>query len=222
MIIYFDKNTGEITRVIQVGLLDIPLPKALENEEILKIEYENKKLLNSNPTITEKFFKKIFSLKSNIFLYKFVLDNNLPIDIVKKEIKQSISCVRLYPATIIVDIQKFIPNKNIRYCQNHTLRNGLWVQIYREDTKYYFFVFNKKGILLSEQRFHISDDEKLLYTDAVLFKRESYPHYLGMVEAIKEFKKLKFKYLDLMYLTGDRGIDRFKKQWGDIVEVNSL
>lgn len=59
---------------------------------------------------------------------------------------------------------------------------------------------------------------KYFYKSGIVFDRDYYPHYLGLY-SFYEFLKGKKKFIDLGGLSKDEDLNKFKKKWGKVVDV---
>jgi hypothetical protein len=59
---------------------------------------------------------------------------------------------------------------------------------------------------------------KYFYKSGIVFDRDYYPHYLGLY-SFYEFLKNKKRWIDLGGLSKDEDLNKFKKKWGEVVDV---
>lgn len=219
MIIIYNKKTGHITATVFSRRNNFPLPTPNEGEQLIEIEHDGKNI-HGEILIEPDLFERIEKGKDNLLSYKLVDDAICGKRFEKKEqIKQVAPACFRFNKTVIIDTENPQLDKDVVYYNKRAIQDRLITKSYFIDKILYLFVL-KDNEIISEQRFTLISDKVANYSDAILFKRISFPHYLGLYEAIDILKKKGIKEIDLMFLVNDPTIDNFKKKWGKITETN--
>jgi hypothetical protein len=203
MRIIFDKTTKKIVGLINDRKTSHLPPSLLGmNTDFFDIDYSEKDLKK------DKLAQIVKKEKNNLLGKKLIAKNG---EISFKELpKRKIK-------TVYLDIKKPEFHKDINIYVKKAKEKGVKVQI--RGSKQLFVDINVKEKTVGTMQFLKKGCCKYFYNKGIVKDRKYYPHYIGMYEVYKYLKEKKFKYIDLGGLTGDTGVDNFKKKWGKIVEI---
>jgi hypothetical protein len=120
--------------------------------------------------------------------------------------------------TVLLDIKNPKFDKDVEIYVKKAKENGAKVEI--SDIGRLVNVYIKaEGIEVGKMIFLKKGCCEYIYKMGTVSDRDFYPHYLGLYSFWEYLKDKRKKYIDLGGMSKDEDLNRFKKKWGEVVDV---
>jgi hypothetical protein len=189
MRIIYNKKTKEIVGVIK-DLVTSHLPPTSLGDTEYK-DFDNKKL--DDDLLRKRFIKTKKGFKI-------------------KEFK------RPTKPTVLLDIRNPKFDKDVEIYVKKAKEKGAKV-IISENRKMTMVYIKTDNVEVGRMMFLKKGCCEYVYKNGIVFNRNYYPHYLGLYSFWEYLKDKRKKYVDLGGMSKDEGLNRFKKKWGEVVDV---